>query len=93
MKEISSEMTLFKEKRCSNCVYGHKIVAFVMIGNIHDDGSKTREYYTDPIPVGQTRNCFSWLEKKLYRPEKFIYPNEDDTCINPKKFRTSDKKN
>jgi hypothetical protein len=74
--------------RCSNCFYGHQIVAGVGGGNIEEDGTETNWHLTRTIPVGQTRNCFSRFQKILGAAgEKFIYPNEDDTCINPKKFK------
>ncbi len=80
-----------EDMHCSNCFYGHQIVAGMGGGNIEDDGTKTSWVLLRRIPVGQTRNCFGLVEKVLSQLDfiklnHFIYPNEDDTCINPKKF-------
>ena len=79
------------EQRCSNCILGHQIVAGIGGGNIEDDGTETRWYLTSLTPIGQTRNCFGWIEIALSRLglvelDHYIYPNEDDTCIRPRKF-------
>ncbi len=77
-----------KDVRCSNCFYGHQIVARMGGGNIEDNGAETNWVLLREIPVGQTRNCFSHLQQMLGTAgEKFIYPNENDTCINPRKFK------
>lgn len=76
-----------KDMCCSNCVFGHEIVAGTLGGNIEDDGTETIWALMKTIPVGQTRNCFSRFQRMMgVAGEKFIYPKEDDTCINPKKF-------
>lgn len=79
------------EQRCSNCIFGHQIVAGMAGGNLEDDDTETRWYLTSPIPIGQTRNCFGWLEIVLSKLDfveldHYVYPNEDDTCIRPRKF-------
>ena len=75
------------DKRCSKCVFGNQIVAMTAGGSLNDDGTETSWYLTKVIPVGQTRNCFNPIQKILFDPPKFIHPKEDDTCINPKKFK------
>ena len=76
-----------QDMRCSNCVFGHEIVAVVCGGNIEDDDTETRWHLVEPTHVGQTRNCFGRLEIFLFHPERFIYPGEDDSCVKPKKFK------
>lgn len=76
-----------KDKRCSNCVFGHQIVALAAGGSVDDSGNETRWLLNRAIPIGQTRNCFNILQKLFLDPEKFIYPGTDDTCINPQKFK------
>lgn len=75
------------EKRCSNCFYGHQIVSFVTGGSVDDDGMEERWHTVEPHPIGQTRNCYTWLENFLFHPRKFVYPNADDTCVNPKRYK------
>jgi hypothetical protein len=77
-----------EDMHCLKCFYGHQIIAGVAGKNIEDDGTETRWHLTRTIPVGQTRNCFSRLQRILGTAgEKFIYLEEDDSCINPKKFK------
>lgn len=75
------------EKKCANCFYGHQIVSFVVGGSIDEDGIEEHWHTVEPHSIGQTRNCYTWLEVFLFHPDKFIYPNRDDTCVNPKKFK------
>lgn len=73
---------------CSNCIFGDQIVAVVGGRNIDNNCTETRWVLVNKLPIGQTRNCFSHLQKIFGTAgEKFIYPKEDDTCINPKKFK------
>lgn len=76
-----------QDMRCSNCFYGHQIVASIGGGDIDEEGNEITWRLTEPRKIGMTRNCFSFLQKAFLRPEKFIYPKEDDSCINTKKFR------
>lgn len=61
------------------------MVAFVNIGNIDDSGVLIRWHYAELRLIGQTRNCFPWWQKMLFDLPKFIYPNQDDSCINMNK--------
>lgn len=83
-----------KEMHCSDCVFGHQIIAGVVGGNVADDGRETGWMLMRTIPVGQTRNCFSRFQRIIgIAGEKFIYPDEDDTCINSKKFKPKEAPN
>jgi hypothetical protein len=79
------------EKKCSSCFYGHQIVSFVAGGSVDEEGMEEHWHTVEPHPIGQTRNCYSWLEIFLFHPDKFIYLNRDDTCVNPKKFKAERK--
>jgi hypothetical protein len=87
MKEIQKGSVGLNNKHCSDCIHGHQIVAHIFGEDIKNDGSETRWSLVDPRPIGQTRNCFGFITIKLFKPERFIYPNGDDTCINPQKFK------
>jgi hypothetical protein len=74
-------------KRCSECIRGVQLVGSVGGGSESEDGLQEKWYIAEPIPIGQQRNCFGYLETILFEPEKFIYPGHDDTCINPQRYK------
>lgn len=76
-----------KDMKCANCTYGHQIVAGAVGGNIDEEGNETRWRLVEPIKIGQTRNCLNWWQRRVLEISKYVYPNEDDTCINQKKFK------
>lgn len=84
--KISSIVVVLQDMRCSNCLYGHQIVASIAGGSTDEEGNETRWKLIEPRLIGITRNCFNPFQKLFLQPEKFVYPNEDDTCINPRKF-------
>ena len=84
---VSKRLNINVKQRCSNCVYGGQIVAHAFGGNFSDDGTETRWVLNRMMPVGQTRNCFGFLQRAFSNPPIFIYPEQDDSCINPRKFR------
>ena len=86
-ERVVTSIEVLTDKRCSKCVFGHQIVSYAMGGSVSDDGTKTGWVLNRTIPVGQTRNCFNWFQRTFEHPPKFIYPNIDDTCINPRKFK------
>jgi hypothetical protein len=80
------ELATVEDKRCANCKYGRQIVAWMSGGNIEDDGKETKWHLARPIPVGQVRRCYGYWYRRFYKPEIFIYPGVDDTCVNPTKY-------
>ncbi len=86
-ERIPTSIEIETDKHCSGCVSGDQIVSHAMGGSVSDDGTETRWASNRTIPVGQIRNCFNWFQRTFQDPPKFIYPNEDDTCINPRKFK------
>lgn len=86
-ERVVTDIEVLTDKRCSKCVFGHQIVAGMAGSDISDDGSETTWFIDRLIPVGQTRNCFNWFQRTFEHPRKFIYPNAQDTCINPRKFK------
>ncbi len=84
---ISLAVVRAEDMRCSNCFYGDQIVAGIGGGSVDDEGTETRWRLVEPRKIGQTRNCLNLWQRKVLGVPKFIYPNSNDTCINPKKFK------
>ena len=88
MIENKNALQLGNEARCSACTFGRQLEALAVGGYINEDGSEERWFRNEPIPIGQVRDCYSLLQIMLFEPERFIYPGQDDTCVNPKKFES-----
>jgi len=86
-EKVVTNIEVSRDKRCSNCVLGHEIVALGIGGNISNDGIEIRNVSNGEIRIGQTRNCFNWFQWTFEHPPKYVSPHEDDTCINPRKFK------
>lgn len=76
------------EMRCSGCFYGHSITVGAFGASVDEGGKQTKWHLANPIEIGQTRNCLNWFQRRILEIPKFIYPNEDDTCINVRKFKS-----
>lgn len=85
--EVVKHTQLDGAQRCSNCSQTDQIISFPIIGELNEDGSQTHLLMNRIIPVGTKRNCFTFIQNWLLAPEQFIYPEADDTCVNPKRFK------
>jgi hypothetical protein len=77
-----------QDMRCSNCIHGDQIVAGIGGGSVDKNGRPKRWMVVKPVQIGQTRNCLNWWQRKVLEIPKFMYPKEDDSCINTKKFKS-----
>jgi hypothetical protein len=87
MVEKQNAIITKPDKHCSECKFGKQYVALTGGRKVNENGDTLKWYLIEPTPIGQTRNCYGFIEKILFDPKIFIYPKEDDTCVNPRRFK------
>lgn len=89
MKEIIKKTPTSQSdsQLCSNCEHSQQIASRMMTLDIVNEDEREYFFY-NPTHVGTVRKCFTIFQRRL-REElgHFVYPDKDDSCINPKRFK------
>lgn len=86
---MSKNKNLETEMRCRSCLRSESWYSQAATININPDGTVTKKVFPQRILVGRERRCFSRLQL-FFNPfglPRFLYPEENDTCIRPNWFK------